>query len=174
MTRIVLCALLCGFMAVGTTACSKGESSSESGAIGEGSGGPVQGSDAAIPTIKQAVRVWMHDQPTVDLVGAELGGKITARTPSEAVMHFDGYRAILTTAGDIVVRIAFHFDTAKPTLFQLTELYGQPEEVSKGALLETEVPVTGRRVRMLARTVDLPPTESTLVEGLLLDAPRAR
>ncbi|MEM7436993.1 MAG: hypothetical protein AAF436_17695 [Myxococcota bacterium] len=174
MTRIVVRALLCAVMAVGTTACSKGESPAESSATGEGSGAPVQGSNAAIPTIKQAVRVWMHDQPTVDHVAAELGGKIMARTPSQAVMHFDGYRAILTTAGDIVVRIAFHFDKAKPTLFQLTELYGKPEEVSKGALLETEVPVTGRRVRMLARTVDVPPTESTLVKGLLLDAPRAR
>ena len=144
-------------------ACSKDDAASDVRA-----GAVARGSDVAIEAIEEAVRVWTQPSLPIDLVAARLEGVVMAKNPSHAIMHYDGYRILLTTSGNIVTRIEFQFDDTKPSILQLTELFGTPKEVKKG-MLYTKVLQERIEVRILARTVSMPPTEATLVKSLLIE-----
>ncbi len=151
-------------------ACSKNETAEQQASASA----PAQGSKAALPSIRRAVRVWGRERPTVDLVAAELEGVIMARTTAQALMHYPGYRIILTTPGEVVTRIVFQFDDAKPNIIQLTELFGKPEEVRKGMLYTHENMTTGQRINILAEPVTMPAEDVTLVKGLIIEGARTR
>lgn len=151
-------------------ACSKKEAAEQQASASA----PARGSKAALPSIQRAVRVWSRERPTVDLVAAELEGVIMARTTSQALMHYQGYRIILTTPGEVVTRIVFQFDDTKPSISQLTELFGKPEEVRKGMLYTHENVTTGQRINILAEPVTIPAEDVTLVKGLIIEGARTR
>lgn len=151
-------------------ACSKKEAAEQQASASV----PARGSKAALPSIQRAVRVWSRERPTVDLVAAELEGVIMARTTSQALMHYQGYRIILTTPGEVVTRIVFQFDDTKPSISQLTELFGKPEEVRKGMLYTHENVTTGQRINILAEPVTIPAEDVTLVKGLIIEGARTR
>ncbi len=158
-------------IALCTVACSKTEAAEQQQGA---AGAPAKGSDAAIPSIRRAVRVWTRERPTIDLVAAELEGVIMARTTSQALMHYPGYRIILTTPGEVVTRIVFQFDDTKPNISQLTELFGKPEEVPKGMLYKHEALATGQLINILAKPVTMPAEDGTLVKGLIIEGARVR
>lgn len=159
-------------IALNGLACSKGQTSEQTQAESDAEAAAT-GSDVALPSIRRAVRVW-RQPATLDLVAAELEGVIMARTTSQAIMHYDGYRIILTTPGDLVTRIVFQFDDAKPSIGQLTELFGKPEEVRKGMLYTNENITTGQRIQILAQTVEMPAEEGTLVKRIVVEGARRR
>ena len=158
-------------IALCAVACSKEETAEQRQAA---AGAAAKGSDDALPSIRQAVRVWRRERPTVDLVAAELEGVIMARTTAQALMHYPGYRIILTTPGEVVTRIVFQFDDAKPSISQLTELFGKPEEIRKGMLYTNENVTTGQMINILAQPVTMPAEEGTLVKGLIIEGARRR
>jgi hypothetical protein len=67
----------------------------------------VRGNDAAVSGVRAAARALAEPEPSVDYVAAQMEGVIEARTNSQALMHYDGYRVTLTTPGDNVTRIVF-------------------------------------------------------------------
>ena len=73
-------------------------------------------------------------EPSVEYVAAELKGVVKARTSSQALIHYDGYRVTLTTPGGRVTSIKFDLVEARPTMGQLTQIFGKPEEVANVAL----------------------------------------
>ena len=97
-----------------------------------------------------------------------------ARTNSQALMHYDGYRVTLTTPGDRVTQIKFDLIEAKPTISQLTELFGEPEAVRKGMLYRHDSVVTGAAIAILALPVAMPADEGSLVRRILIEGARTR
>lgn len=153
-------------IALCAVACSKNDGSKQA------SGDTIaKASDAALPSIRRAVRVW-RESATVDRVAAELEGTIMARTTAQALMHYPGYRIILTTPGNVVTRIVFQFDDAKPSIGQLGEMFGKPEEIPKGMLYTQENVTTGQRINILAEPVTMPAEDVTLVKRLLIEGAR--
>jgi len=110
----------------------------------------------------------------VDYVAAEMEGVIKARTKSQALMHYDGYRVTLTTPGDRVTTITFNLIEAKPTLKQLTDVFGEPQEVRKGMLYEHESVTTGSTIVILAEPVSMPADEGSLVRRIVIEGARTR
>lgn len=151
-------------IALSLSACSKDAADNEVGR----SGAVAKGSDAAIPTIEEAVRVWTQEELPIDLVAAKLQGVVMAETPAQAIMHYEGFRVLLTLSGRLVNRIEFQFDDTKPSVYQLTELFGKPKEVKKG-LIYTKVLQQRVQVLMLAKPVSMPAEEATLVKQLLIE-----
>ena len=96
-----------------------------------------------------------------------------ARTNSQALMHYDGYRVTFTTPGDRVTRITFELIEAKPTMEQLTKVFGKPEEVGRGMLYDHSE-VTGATIRILAEPMSKPATETSLVRRILLEGAQLR
>ncbi len=159
---IVLCAV----------ACSKKAAEQEQQTTVTGM--PTKGSEAALESAQRAVRVFGKERLSIDLVAAELEGVIMARTTAQALMHYDGYRIILTTPGEVVTRIVFQFDDeAKPNVLQLTDLFGKPEEMQKGLLYTHENMTTGQRINILATPETMPAEDVTLVKRLLIEGARA-
>jgi hypothetical protein len=113
-------------------------------------------------------------QATVDYVAAEMEGVIMARTKSQALMHYDGYRVTLTTPGERVTRITFQLVEAKPTIEQLTGLFGEPREVRKGMLYEHVSVATGSTIVILAEPVSMPADEGSLVRRIIIEGARTR
>jgi hypothetical protein len=113
-------------------------------------------------------------QATVDYVAAEMEGVIMARTKSQALMHYDGYRVTLTTPGERVTRITFQLVEAKPTIEQLTGLFGEPREVRKGMLYEHHSVATGSTIVILAEPVSMPADEGSLVRRIIIEGARTR
>jgi hypothetical protein len=97
-----------------------------------------------------------------------------ARTKSQAVMHYDGYRVTLTTPGDRVTQIKFDLIEAKPTIEQLTDLFGEPREVRKGMLYEHESVVTDSTIVILAEPVSMPASDRSLVRRIIIEGARTR
>ncbi len=154
-------------------ACSKTPGPEEQ--QGPAAGTPTEGSDAALESVRRAVRVWSKERPTVDLVAAELEGVIMARTTAQVLMHYEGYRIILTTPGEVVTRIVFQFDDeAKPNILQLTALFGEPEESPKGMLYTHQNVTTGQKINILAQPVTMPAEDVTLVKGLIIEGARVQ
>lgn len=159
-------------IALCVVACSKNEPAEQQQQAAPGT--PTEGSEAVLRSVQRAVRVWSKERPTVDLVAAELKGVIMARTTAQAVMHYSGYRIILTTPGEVVTRIVYQFDDeAKPSILQLTDLFGEPEEIPKKGMLYTHQNVTtGQTINILAKPVTMPVEDVTLVKGLIIEGAR--
>jgi hypothetical protein len=120
------------------------------------------------------VRALAQPDASVEYVAAEMEGVIMARTKSQALMHYDGYRVQLTTPGNRVTRITFQLIEAKPTIKQLTALFGEPREVGKGVLYEHASAVTGANIVILAEPVSMPADEGSLVRRIVIEGARAR
>ncbi len=160
-------------IALSAIACSKKEAAEEQ--EGAAAGTPTEGSEAALNSVRRAVRVWSKERPTVDLVAAELEGVIMARTTAQVLMHYPGYRIILTTPGEVVTRIVFQFDDeAKPNIIQLTDLFGEPKAIQKGMLYTQQNVTTGQMINILAQPVTMPAEDVTLVKGLIIEGARRR
>jgi hypothetical protein len=154
-------------------ACSSSKAPKQ-GAEGESTQASAKGSDAALAHIRSGSRALTRPEATVDYVAAELEGVIMARTKSQALMHYDGYRVTLTTPGDRVTQIKFDLVEAKPTVKQLTEMFGAPEEVRKGMLYRYESVVTGAALAILAIPVSMPADEGSLVRRIIIEGARTR
>jgi len=155
------------------TACSRDEAR-EQGADDESAGANAEGDDSALRHVRAGTRALTQPGGAVDYIAAEMEGVIMARTKSQALMHYDGYRVTLTTPGDRVTQIKFDLIEAKPTIKQLTELFGTPREVRKGMLYEYESVVTGSRIAILAVPVSMPADEGSLVRQIIIEGARTR
>ena len=132
------------------------------------------GSEEAVERVQTAARALAEPNPSVDYVAAQMKGVIKGRTSSQALIHYDGYRATFTTPGDRVTRIQFDFVEAKPTMSQLTAAFGTPEEVARGLLYRHEVGATGGTIRVLAEPVSKPATETSMVRRILVEGDKFR
>lgn len=150
--------------------CSRGESTGGQ----EPAGQAVQGDDSAVGAVQAAARALAEPEPSVDYVAAQMEGVIKARTNSQALMHYDGYRVTLTTPGDRVTQITFQLVEAKPTVKQLTGIFGTPQEVRKGMLYEYRAAATGATILILAEPVSMPADEGSLVRRIVLEGARTR
>jgi len=153
------------------TACSRG-SKSETDGNSEQAG--VRGNTAAINTVRAAAHAMAQPEPRVDFVAAAMEGAITARTRSKALIHYDGYRATLTTPTDRVTQVTFELIDAKPTIRQLTAELGEPEPNPKGMLYTYEYSPTGATIRVLAEPVSMPAEEDSLVRRIVIEGARTR
>lgn len=158
--------LLLSFLCA-SAACSRSQSLEDIARDQPAETGP-QGNDAAIGRIRAAVRAMTRPQPTVDQVAAEMEGVIMARTKSQALMHYDGYRVTLTTPGDRVTQVTFQFVEAKPSVRQLNELFGASREVRQGLIYEHQSAVTSSRLMILAEPVSMPADEDSLVRRIVI------
>lgn len=164
------CLLLSGLCA--SAACSRSEAPE-----GEDEGSAfatTKGDDAAISKVRAAAHALAQPQATVDFVASEMEGVIMARTKSQALMHYDGYRVTLTTPTDRVTRITFDLVEAKPTIAQLTEAFGTPQQARKGMLYEHQSAATGSTLLILAEPVSMPAGEGTLVRRIVVEGARTR
>jgi hypothetical protein len=127
------------------------------------------GDEAAIATVRAAAHALAQPEATVDFVASEMEGVIMARTKSQALMHYDGYRVTLTTPAEQVTRITFELVEAKPTVAQLTEAFGTPRQVRKGMLYEHQSATTGSTLLILAEPVSMPAGEGTLVRRIVVE-----
>lgn len=73
-----------------------------------------------------------------------------------------------------MTRITFELIEAKPTIEQLTGVFGEPQEVRKGMLYEHTSAVTGARILILAEPVSTPAEEGSLVRRIVIEGARAR
>lgn len=151
--------------------CSRDERSTDQAS---GGGRAISGNDAVAEKVGAAVRALAQPRPSVDFVAAELAGVITARTASQTLMHYDGYRAIMTTPADSVTRITFELAQAKPTMSQLTKLFGAPKEIARGYLYEHHVEATGATIRILAEPVSKPATDASLARRIIIEGAPTR
>jgi hypothetical protein len=150
--------------------CSRSENSGSETTEGQA----AQGDDAALSAVRAAARALAEPEPSVNYVAAQMKGVIKARTKSQALMHYEGYRVTLTTPGDRVTRIVFDLVEAKPTMGQLTELFGKPEEVGRGMLYRVYTEATGSTIRVLAEPTSKPATEASLVRRILIEGEKIR
>ena len=149
--------------------------SRKGGDSGEGpSGGSFRGNDASLAKVQAAARALADPDPTVDAVAARMEGVIKARTNSQAVMHYDGYHVTLTTPGDRVTRVVFDLTEARPSMDQLTDIYGAPETIRRGMLYHYFAEATGATIRILAEPVDKPATETSPVRRILIEGKKGR
>lgn len=163
---LVLC--LCA-----ATACSRDEGGARTVDDGSGETG-TRGDDAAVDTIVAAARALAEPNPTVDYVAAEMEGLIKARTKSQALIHYDGYHATLTTPGDRVTVIKFELTDAKPSVAQLADELGEPQDHRKGVTFDYEVASTGARIVILAEPVKPPADMASLVRRVTIQGARTR
>lgn len=134
----------------------------------------ARGDDAAIETIQAAARALAEPNPTVDYVAAEMEGVIKARTKSQALIHYDGYHATLTTPGDRVTVIKFDLTDAKPSVAQLSDEFGEMKDHRRGVSFDYEVASTGARIVILAEPVELPADVESLVRRVTIQGARTR
>lgn len=155
------------------TACSRGGSE---GWTGEDDSAELvaRGNDACIARVQQAARALAEPGPTVDYVAAQMEGVVKARTKSQALIFYDGYRVTLTTPADQVTQVTFDLVEAKPTVRQLTAALGQPEQARKGMLYRYEALATGATILILAEPVSLPADDESLVRRIVLEGARVR
>jgi hypothetical protein len=152
------------------TGCSRDGGAGEDGRAGQ----MVRGNDAAMTAVREAARALAEPEPSVNYVAAQMEGVIKARTNSQALMHYAGYRATLTTSGDQVTRVVFELTEARPSVGQLTEVFGKPEEVRRGMLYEYHAEATGSTIRILAEPASKPATETSLVRRILVEGANVR
>lgn len=149
--------------------------SRDGGAEREDPGGrTARGNDAALFAVQAAARALAEPEPSVDYVAAEMEGVIKVRTNSQALMHYEGYRVTLTTPGDRVTRIVFELTKAQPSMSQLTEVFDEPEERSRGMVYEYYAEATGATILILAEPVSKPATEASLVRRILIEGAKFR
>ncbi|MFW2390563.1 MAG: hypothetical protein ACN4G0_19665 [Polyangiales bacterium] len=157
-----------------SAACTRNESAEELVESGDTARGRSEGSDEALDTVRAAVRALAEPGATVDYVAAQMQGVIKVRKKTQALIHYDGYRAMLRTLGDQVSQIAFDFVEAKPSVSQLSEMFGTPREVRRGMLYEHTSNVSGVRFRLLAEPSEKPANEDSLVRRLVIETARSR
>ena len=150
-------------------ACSKGDTGDAAGPRGTPGSPSPSGNAAAIPIVKAAAHALAQPDPSVDFVASEMKGVVKARTTSQALIQYDGYRATLTRPGNRVTVITFDFTDARPTIAQLSKELGSPEPVGRGMLYERRIAATGATIRILAEPVKKPATESSLVRRVLVE-----
>jgi hypothetical protein len=155
-----------------SSACSRSEAPDDE--HGVSAFATTKGDDAAISGVRAAAHALAQPEPTVDFIASEMEGVIMARTKSQALMHFDGYRVTLTTPADQVTRITFELVEARPSVRQLTEAFGTPRQVRKGMLYEHESAATGSTLLILAEPVSMPPGEDTLVRRIVVEGAPTR
>lgn len=135
----------------------------------------ARGDDASIDKVRAAARALAEPGPTVDYVAAKMEGVVKARTKSQALLYYDGYRAtLITPASDQVTQINFDLIEAKPNVGQLTALFGTPEETPKGMLYHFDVLATGSKILILAEPVSMPADEGSLVRRIVIEGARVR
>jgi len=132
----------------------------------------THGNDASISRVRAAAHALARPEPTVDYVAAEMEGLIMARTKTQALIHYDGYRATLTTPSDRVTRVTFLLAEAKPSVKQLTEAFGAPQDNHKGMLYTYESAVTRATIHILAEPVSMPADEGSLVRRIVVEGER--
>lgn len=134
----------------------------------------ARGNAASIDRVKAAAHALAQPQATVDYVAAQMEGAVIARTKSQALIHYDGYRATLTTPADRVTRITFVLTEAKPSMKQLTKVFGSPRENPKGLLYQYEFTPTDSTIEILAEPVSMPADEDSLVGRIVIEGARTR
>jgi hypothetical protein len=135
--------------------------------------GPA-GDDAALGRVRAAVRAMANPDRNLDYVAAEMEGVIKARTKSQALIYYDGYRVTFMTPADQVTQVTFDLIEAKPSMRQMTEAFGEPSPVAKGMLYEQSSASTGARVQLLAEPVAMPVEEDGLVRRIIVRRARGR
>ena len=155
-------------------ACSRGGGNSAGESGRETAGIAPSGNAAVAAKVRTAARALAEPEPSVNYVAAELQGVVKARTSSQALMYYDGYRVTFTTPGDRVTAIKFDLVEARPTMGQLAEIFGKPEEVGRGMLYRFRSQVTGATIRILAEPVSKPATETSLARRILIEGEQIR
>ena len=126
------------------------------------------GNDAALDRVRAAVRAMAHPDRNLNYVAAEMEGVIKARTKSQALIHYEGYRVTFITPGDQVTQVTFDLIEAKPSMLQMIKAFGPPSEVAKGMLYEQSFRSTGARIHILAEPVSMPAEENSLVRRIIV------
>ncbi|MGB3051072.1 MAG: hypothetical protein WBB42_08730 [Polyangiales bacterium] len=156
-----------------TAACTRGDSLDDIAEQESERSGP-KGNDAALGRVRAAVRAMAHPDRNLDYVAAEMEGVVKARTKSQALIHYEGYRVTFVTPGDQVTQVTFDLIEAKPSMRQMTEAFGQPSEIAKGMLYEQSSGSTGARIHILAEPVSMPAEENSLVRRIVVRRARGR
>jgi hypothetical protein len=159
---------------IALTACSRGGSHSDGQASTETSGAASAGNAGIAAKVRVAARALAEPEPSIDYVAAELKGVVKARTSSQALMYYDGYRVTLTTPGDRVTSIKFDLVEARPTMEQLTQIFGRPEEIGRGMLYRYRSEATGATIRILAEPATKPATDTSLARRILIEGEQIR
>jgi len=154
-------------------ACTRGDSLEDIAEQESERAGP-SGNDAALGRVRAAVRAMANPDRNIDYVAAEMEGAIKARTKSQALIFYDGYRVTFVTAGDQVTQVTFDLVEAKPSMGQMTHAFGPPSEVAKGMLYEHSSSSTGARIHILAEPVTMPVEENSLVRRIIVRRARGR
>jgi len=163
---LLFLAILCA-----STGCSRGNS--REGLDDQDSSGTGQGGNAAALTkVSAAVRAMSQPEPTVDHVAAAMEGVIKARTTNEALIHYDGYRAIFVAPRDRVTQVTFQLIEAKPSVRQMSDVFGTPIVTDHGVVFEHSSSSTGARLHIVAEPVSMPPEENTLIRRILVRGAR--
>jgi len=134
----------------------------------------TKGDDISISKVKAGARALAQPDATVDYVAAEMEGVIKARTKSQVLMHYDGYRVTMTAPGDRVTQITFELVEARPTVAQLTDAFGKPDENPKGMLYSRRTEATESTILILAEPESLPADENSLVRRITIAGKRGR
>lgn len=156
-----------------TAACTRGDSLEDIAQQQAERSGPG-GNDAALDRVRAAVRAMANADRNIDYVAAEMEGVIKARTKSQALIYYNGYRVTYITPGDQVTQVNFDLVEAKPSLRQMTDAFGPPSEVTKGMLYEESSRSTGARVHILAEPVSMPAEDNGLVRRIIVRRARGR
>lgn len=159
---------------IALTACSRGGGNSNGEVSTETANATSAGNAAVAAKVRVAARALAEPEPSVDYVAAELKGVVKARTSSQALMYYDGYRVTFTTPGNRVTTIKFDLVEARPTMGQLTAIFGTPEEVGRGMLYRYRSEVTGATIRILAEPAAKPATETSLARRILIEGEQIR
>lgn len=162
------------WIACSSAACTERDSTEQLVESDESPRSSSEGSDAALDTVRAAIRAFAQPGATVDYVAAQMKGVIKVRKKSLALMHYEGYRASLATVGDRVIRIDFDFVEAKPSVGRLNEMFGTPREVRRGMLYKHTSSVNDAKLSILAETTEKPAAEDSLVRRLVIEGARAR
>ncbi len=134
----------------------------------------AKGDDAAVPTIRAAVRALAQPDVSVDYVAAELQGVVKARTTSQALMHYDGFRVTMTTPGERVTRITFDLVERRPSVAQLSAVFGEPQEFGRGVLFEHYSEATNATIVILAETTSKPAADTTPVRKVIVEGAKRK
>ncbi|NNE19895.1 MAG: hypothetical protein HKN10_15595 [Myxococcales bacterium] len=161
---IVVCAM---------AACTRGDSLEDIAEQELERSGPG-GNDAALGRVRAAARCMANPDRNINYVAAEMEGVIKARTKSQALIYYDGYRVTFITPGGQVTQVTFDLVEAKPSLQQMTAAFGPASEVAKGWLYGQTSGSTGARIHILAEPVSMPAEGNGLVRRIIVRRARGR
>ena len=83
---------------------------------------------------------------------------------------------IVVVVTSVVVDVGRPFDLVerKPTVKQLSAVFGEPEEVPRGVLYEYYSEATNARIAILADTMSTPATEATPIRKVIVEGARRK